>query len=175
MRNALILAVVFAGVLLLPWAAAARKRPEAALCGLDRVWLRKDAEGSRFELAGVNVALERSTNPAVLQLAATIRRDDEAALTDSSKLMRRLDLKVPAKMDPVRHWSLHMASRETGAAFDRDYAWLEVASHVAAIRDATDEVRQGCNGLVRGIAQNRLPYLRLHLRLASTWQTGPKR
>jgi predicted outer membrane protein len=175
MRIVLTLAVVFAGVVLFPWSgAAAPNRSEAALCGLDRVWLTKDVQGSRFELAGVNIALARSVTPAVLQLAETVRRDDAAALTESSDLMRRLDLKAPATMDPVRHWSLHMVAQESGAAFDRDYAWLEVANQVAALRDATDELRQGCSGVVRGIARNRLPYLRLHLRLASTWQTGPK-
>lgn len=175
MRIVLMLAVAVAGVLLLPWSGAAARSRSAALCGLDRVWLARDVEGSRFQLAGVKVALERSTTPAVLQLAATVRRDDEAALTESSKLMRRFGRTVPARMGPVRHWALHMVAQETGAAFDRDYAWLEVASHVVAIRDAADELRQGCNGVVRNIARSRLPYLRLHLRLASTWQTGPKK
>lgn len=175
MRIVLTLAVLFAGLVLFPWSgAAAQNRSATAVCGPDRMWLTRDVEGSRFELAGANVALARSVTPAVLQLAATVRRDDEAALTETSKLMGRLDLEVPAKMDPVRHWSLHMVAQETGAAFDGDYAWLEVASHVAAIRDVTDELRLGCNGVVRGIARNRLPYLRLELRLASTWQTGPK-
>jgi predicted outer membrane protein len=177
MRRTLILVVlvVVAAVVLLPLSSAlARNRAHAHICALDRAWLVNDVESARYELAGANVAGERSVTPAVLQLAATVQRDDSAALAESGGVLRRLGLKVPAKMNPMQHWSLHMVSQESNGAFDRDYAWLEVANQVVEIGDANDEVRHGCDPAVRSIARNRLPYLRLHLRLASTWQTGPK-
>jgi predicted outer membrane protein len=154
--------------------ALANSRTLPVVCGVDRLWLTKTVLSTRYELAGVNVALERSATPAVRQLAATVERDNLVLLSESRDFLRGFRLSAPTKMDPVQHWSLHMVSQEAGAAFDRDYAWLEVANHVVDIRDAADEMRQGCNTSVRNLARNSLPYLRLHLRLASTWRTGPK-
>jgi predicted outer membrane protein len=171
----LAVSVLLGFAMLLPSSSAlARKGTRTVVCGLDRTWLFNDVQRSRYELAGVSIARQRSATPAVLQLAATIQRDDSRALVESAGGLREVGVKVPERMDPVQHWSLHMLSQQRDAAFDSDYAWLEVANHVVDIRDAGDEAQHGCNATVRSIAKNRLPFLRLHLRLASTWQTGPK-
>lgn len=178
MQRTLMLTASLAGaVMLLPGAgagASARGGAQIKTCGLDRAWLLGTVEASRYELAGAKIALARSPTPAVRQLAETLTRDHARSLNQSGQFLRRLGLTVPSTMDPAQHWKLHMVSQESGAAFDRDYAWLQEADHVVAIGDARAEAQDGCNATVRTMARNQVPYLRLHLRLASTWQTGPK-
>ncbi len=162
-----------------PWpssssAAAAPARARIATCGLDRTWLASDVQGSLFEIAGGRIAQSRGASASVKQLAAALIRDHSRSLTESGRFLRRLGLKVPGTPDAVQHWQLHMVTQESGAAFDRDYAWLEVSDHVVDIQNARDEAQNGCNATVRGMARRELPVLQRHLRLATAAQRGSR-
>lgn len=174
MRRTLMLTLLLATTMSLLAISGASARPSArpASCGLDRAWLTSTVEGSLYELTGAKIALERSASPQVRQLAATIARDHAKFLTESGRFLRKLGFKAPGTMDAVEHWSLHMVSHESGAGFDHDYAWLEVANHVVDIRAARNETQNGCDPTVRSMARDELPYLRLHLRLASSAQAA---
>ena len=54
----------------------------------------------------------------------------------------------------------------SGAVFDRSYVDLEVRDHIQDIQETKDEISEGCNATVRGLARDDLPVLRAHLRIA---------
>jgi predicted outer membrane protein len=177
MRNKsfVLMCVLMAAALLVPSSSAlARNTARRSTCAVDRAWLVNSLAIDRFELAGVQVAYRQTRTSAVLQLAGTIKRDDSRLLAATTSLLRLLHLSRPRAMQPIQHWSLHMIAQERDQAFDRDYAWMEVATKVQEIRDSTSEANAGCNPIARQLATTWLPYLQLHLRLASTWQSGPK-
>jgi putative membrane protein len=174
MRRLLLTAAVCAGVsALLPLGGSAATGV-SRLCGLDRQYLQTDVQGSLFEIAGGRIAEQRSTNGAVRQLGAVLVRDHSKTLTEAGRLMRAFGMKVPGTPDPVQHWQLHQVSTLTGAAFDRQYTWLEVSDHQVDIEDAQNEARYGCNTAVRGLARKELPVLRMHFRLAAHAQSASR-
>jgi putative membrane protein len=132
----------------------------------DKQYLQTSLEGDLFEVQGGKLAEAKSTDPAVLKLANTLIRDHTKSYKESAKLTRRLGIKVPTDPSPSMQWELEAAGQFTGAAFNHQYALLEVKDHHQDIQESTDEVKDGTNSDVRRDAKTELPTLRKHLRLA---------
>jgi putative membrane protein len=137
-------------------------------CGQDRTWLRGAIEGDRFEIAGGALAQQsgKGTNPAVIALAQRLVTDHTASLKNATDLAGKLRVEVPGDPSPTQQWELDVLGTFSGAAFDQWYSKLEVADHKQDIEEAQDEVRYGCNKIVRREAAMEIPVLQEHLKLA---------
>jgi putative membrane protein len=138
----------------------------STVCGLDVVWLKMSIEGDRFEIAGGTIALQKTSNPKVKELAQTLIKDHTKSLQDSIDLANKLGIEVPSEPSPTQQWQLEELREMQGAEFDHDYAELEVADHIQDIDEAKDEVELGCNWDVRDEAKDEIPVLQYHLQLA---------
>lgn len=131
--------------------------------GLDARWLMVHIETNRFEIAGGQAALVKSTDPEVRALAEHLVADHTAALNEAVALAERLGVEVPPAPSPLQQWALRAVDTFSGADFDRWFTDLQVEGHKQAITEAQTEVAKGCNRKVRGLAAASLPVLEEHL------------
>lgn len=136
------------------------------VCGLDVEWLKTSAEGDIFEIQGGQLALKKSSNPAVIKLAQTLISDHTQSLHETQQVASKLGISLPTDPSPTEKWELEEVSEMSGATFNHDYSELEVLDHMQDIQETQDEVDMGCNPMVRDLAKSDIPMLQKHLQLA---------
>jgi putative membrane protein len=132
----------------------------------DEQWLMMSIEGDLFEIQGGKLAQEKGTTQKVRELGATLVKDHTESLEESTDLAKELGIEVPTEPSPTQQWQLQAVAQFSGTAFDRWYAYLEVKDHMQDIKEAQDEVEKGCNEEVRENAEDEIPTLQKHLKLA---------
>ena len=132
----------------------------------DATWLMTGIQGDRFEILGGTAAQSKGATPATKAFGARLVRDHTKSLGDAVRAARRFGVDVPKTPSPSEQWELRTVGAFTGTAFDRSYADLEVQDHIQDIQETKDEIADGCNTTVRGLARDDLPVLRAHLRIA---------
>jgi putative membrane protein len=155
-----------AGKAVAPTSGSDSGQTSTGVCGLDRVWLQTSMQGDRFEIDGGTIALSKSTETHVRQLAQTLVHDHTQSYAEAVALARSLGIPVETEPTPSEQWQLEEIREMSGAGFNHDYSELEVADHVQDIQEAQDEVQYGCNAQVRAEAQKEIPTLQMHLSLA---------
>jgi putative membrane protein len=140
--------------------------PGHATSAADATWLTTGMQGDRFEIIGGTVAQSRAATAAMKAFGARLVRDHTKSLKDAERAARRFGIDVPKTPSPSEQWELRTVGAFTGAAFDRSYSDLEVQDHIQDIQETKDEISDGCNRTVRGLARDDLPVLREHLRIA---------
>jgi putative membrane protein len=123
-------------------------------------------EGDRFEILGGQLAQQKGTTDKVRELGARLVRDHSESLASAIALAHKLGIDVPGSPSPSQQWQLRAVAQFNGRQFDRWYADLEVQDHMQDIKEAQDEVSDGCNHKVRHEARDEIPVLEEHLKLA---------
>src|SRR5579884_3465469 len=139
---------------------------DSTVCGEDVTWLQTSISGDRFEIDGGKIALSKTHNPKVIELAQTLIKDHTQSLQSAIELAAKLGIDVPSEPTPSMQWELEEVGELSGTAFDHDYSELEVQDHIQDIQETTDEVKMGCNDEVRDEASKDIPMLQYHLQLA---------
>jgi putative membrane protein len=137
-----------------------------AVSAQDATWLQTGIQGDRFEITGGTAAQSKGATAQMKAFGARLVRDHAKSLSDAVHAARRFDVDVPKTPSPSEEWELRTVGLFTGTAFDRSYADLEVQDHIQDIQETRDEIRDGCNATVRGLARDDLPVLRQHLAIA---------
>jgi putative membrane protein len=132
----------------------------------DEQWLMMSIEGDRFEIQGGHLAQQKGTTKKVRDLGARLVKDHSESLASAIALAHKLGVEVPDSPSPTQQWELRAVAQFDGRQFDRWYADLEVQDHIQDIKEAQDEVSDGCNAEVRHEAKDEIPVLEEHLRLA---------
>jgi putative membrane protein len=135
----------------------------------DENYLQTSAAGDSFEIKGAELALQRSHNPQVRDLAKILRRDHTRSLHETKALARRLHApRVQNKPTPSQSWELRQLQAKSGADFDRQYADLEVNDHHQDIEENKWEKDHGLNAAVVAEAKKEIPMLAEHLKASRT-------
>jgi len=145
---------------------ASSSSSDNSVCGEDVTWLQTSISGDRFEIDGGKLALTKTHNPKVIELAQTLIKDHTQSLQSAIELAAKLGIDVPSEPTPSMQWELEEVGELSGTAFDHDYSELEVQDHIQDIQETTDEVKMGCNDEVRDEASKDIPMLQYHLQLA---------
>jgi putative membrane protein len=145
---------------------AAGSAHAATASGLDKQYLTTSIQGDRFEIAGGKLAQAKSQNAQVRALGARLVADHTKSLHEATRMAHALGVHVPSAPTPSQRWELQIVGSLSGQALDQWYARLEVADHHQDISEAGDEVTDGANHQVRHSAQQEIPTLRKHLKLA---------
>jgi len=132
----------------------------------DEQWLTMSIEGDLFEIQGGRLALQKSQLPEVRNLANTLIQDHTKSLQDATELAQKYGIDVPTEPSPTQQWELQVVAQFSGTQFDQWYSSLEVADHKQDIKEAQDEVQDGCNGEFKSDASDEIPTLQHHLDLA---------
>jgi putative membrane protein len=165
MRKVLVL-LLLSTVALASAGAASGARAQQSVSAWDKQWLMTSIAGDRFEIAGGQLALRQSQDPAVQRLARRLIRDHSKSLQETTKLANSLGITPPSQPQPSMQWELQAVSQFSGGSFDRNYTRLEVFDHRQDISEARDAWTDGTNPQVRAEAKKEIPVLRVHLALA---------
>ncbi|HWE09314.1 MAG TPA: DUF4142 domain-containing protein [Solirubrobacteraceae bacterium] len=136
--------------------------------GLDKESLKTSMEGDLFEVAGGKLALHKTHNKSVENLARTLIKDHTKSYQDTAAVARTLGVKPETSPAPSQVWELQTVAKVSGSTFDRWYASLEIYDHKQDIQETTDEVDMGSNPAVIANAKQDLPMLKKHLRMSQS-------
>ena len=109
----------------------------AATMGANSVgaYVSNAAEGDMYEIQAAEIALERSQNPQIRELATMIRTDH----TQAAEAMRGIvpqaapDARIPTELDERRQGLLDNLRSASAEAFDSVYIDQQVAAHQEAV------------------------------------------
>jgi len=132
----------------------------------DEQWLMMAIQGDLFEIAGGNIALEKAQLQQTRDLANTLIADHTKSLEEAIDTAKDLGIEVPEDPSPTQQWQLRVLHSLPNAEFDRWYSDLEIQDHRQDIKEAQDEVKDGCNDRIQGLAADEIPVLQHHLELA---------
>jgi len=126
------------------------------------------AMGDMYEIMAADIAIQRSKNPQVLELARMIKADHTAAsnMMKQSAPQAAPDVQLPTSLDQRRQGLIDNLRSAPAEAFDETYIDQQIAAHQEAItlhRGFSDN--EGPAALVQHATQV-LPKIEAHLRQA---------
>lgn len=128
------------------------------------------ASGGHAEVEMGRLAVHKAGAPDVRQFGQRMIDDHEKANRQLTELAMRLHLRLPRHAEGKDAAQLKRLSGLAGNAFDRAYVSLMVEDHRQNIADFRDEITNGAIGPIHVFAENTLPILEEHLRLAEQLQ-----
>lgn len=158
--------ILITGAAILALATPAWGRTRALSAG-DRQFLNQAAQVDRSEVNTAQLALNRSTNPAVRQFAKRMIRDHSMNSQSLDRTAKGLGVALstgggagPSNLSGLK-----------GSKFDRTYLQDEISDHQKAISAFRNEIRTSTDPQVRDYAKRTLPILQSHLRMAQQAQS----
>ncbi|HEX8237247.1 MAG TPA: DUF4142 domain-containing protein [Abditibacteriaceae bacterium] len=140
---------------------AARTRAALA-ANMDRLFMLKAAQGNTAEVLTGQLALRKSTNPQVRQLAQMLVREHGQANVELLQITRRKGLPLPSTVGAMHAATSDQLSRLSGARFDQMFMAAQVEAHEATILLYQQEIAQGRDRDARAYATKYLPGVLTH-------------
>ncbi len=143
----------------------AMKKGEVASIG-DNAFMRQAAHDGTMEVELGQVASQQAADPDVKAFGQRMVTDHSAANNKLMALGRSKNVDLPTAPTAAQRLEIDRLKGKTGADFDRAYMAKMVSDHEADIKAFEKEVADGKDPDVVAFAQQTLPTLREHLRLA---------
>jgi len=166
MRSKLAIAALMTASLALGLARTARAQDEAAALSDDE-FVTVAAQSGLAEVITGEIALKRTTTPAVIAFAKQMIADHTKANRDLMVLAERKGITVPTQTDQEHKTVATRLESLEGPAFDREYLRGQVKDHREAVALFMSESRQGQDADLKAFATKTLPILQHHLRMVN--------
>jgi len=129
----------------------------------DDVFAKKAAAGGLTEVALGTIAQQNGGSQDVKDFGAKMVTD-HGKINDNMKGVATKDnLTIPDKPNAEQQALIDKLSKETGAAFDKDYIHAMVKAHVGDKALFTEEIASAKNPDLKQFAQDTLPIIKEHL------------
>jgi len=142
-------------------AAAAQQRAASA----DEAFARKAAAGGKAEVELAGLAQQRSTNPAVKELAAKIEKDHTHANSELMSIAGAKNWSLDTAPDAKQAALKNRLEKLDGQAFDRAYLDAMKKDHEKDIKAFQKQAEDGTDAELKAFAGKTLPHLQDHLRM----------
>lgn len=139
---------------------------DAKLSSAERKFIEDAAMGGKMEVELGKLALQRSSNDQVRQLAQRIVEDHAQANDRLESLAHEKGVEVPAQLDSKHRKEVDRLQKVSGKDFDRKYAELMVSDHKKDIKEFRHQAERASDPDLREFASMTLPKLETHLSLA---------
>lgn len=134
-------------------------------------FITKAAEGGRFAIQASELALERSTSPALRDFAASMIEEHSEAATKLAAAARQAATDLPDSGVSKLHLDIIAQLRQRAEAeFDEAFTATQIAAHQDAVALFGNYVKQGRNAQIKDHAAAMLPVLQHHLEFAEELQ-----
>jgi putative membrane protein len=144
----------------------AQARPLPPLQRLERRFLQISAADLRFQAEGSRIAIARSKNPAVKDLANTVLARQQAVQLDLLRMLHARGMAMPI-MTNEHARVLKQMGKLQGPKFDRLYVdEVVVRTYQADIANHERMAMEAADPVLKGWADRQLPTLRMHLEKA---------
>jgi putative membrane protein len=152
----------------------ARGAPHLVANAADSMFMTHAAADGMAEVQMGQMALQKTSDPKVKQLAQRIVDDHTAANGKLRALAQQKQVTLPtAPMKDAQDKAATMNSMD-GAKFDQAWTAAMVDDHQKAVKMFSDETTQTQDADVRTFAQATLPTLKSHLQMAQQLQNQAK-
>ena len=136
----------------------------------DQTFLRKAAQGGTAEVELGKVARQNGGSDQVKQFGQRMVADHTAANDTLKQLAARKGVSVPAQPDPADQREKARLQKLKGAQFDRAYIDYMVRDHQKDVSEFRKEANSAKDPDVKAFAQQTLPTLEEHLKMAQQAQ-----
>lgn len=134
----------------------------------DRQFMIQAAQGGMAEVELGQLAAQRAASEAVRAFGQRMMVDHARSNNELRRLAESKGVQLPTTIDPKDQATRDRLATLSGTAFDRAYMNDMVTDHETDIAQFQQEASQGRDAAVRAWAQQTLPTLQEHLRLART-------
>lgn len=142
------------------------RRNENALNAMDKKFVMMAAQGGMAEVKEGQLAADKGANSAVKQFGERMVKDHGKANDELKQLATEKGLTLPEDIGAKNRAGYDKLASLSGAAFDRTYSRQEVKDHEQTIALFRQEVKRGHDPDLKRWAQQTLPTLEEHLRMA---------
>jgi len=138
----------------------------------DAMFMRKAAAANMAEIQAGRIALDKSGNGQVKQLAQRIIDDHTKAGDQLTSIAQRKHVSLPTEPMPMQKQEADHLKSLSGSAFDQAYAQAMVKDHRDAIKLFGMESASGSDPDLRQFASTTLPALKMHLQMSEQLAGG---
>lgn len=146
--------------------AAAQQAPKAELSRQDKNFAEHAMAGAMMEVQLGTLAQQRAQNQAVKDFGQRMVTDHSQANQNLTTIGSRLGLSAPSELPREQRRTVDKLAGLSGAEFDRAYMAAMIDDHQKDIREYRQQAEKGENADLKTLAQQSLPKLEQHLRLA---------
>lgn len=143
-------------------------KTETAKKNPDSKFMMSAATGGMNEIGLSNVALTKSTNEEVKQMAQKMIDDHTAAGDELKTLAASKNVTLPTEMDSKHKAAMTKLEGLSGAEFDMEYVKWMVKDHENAVSMFKKESEKGKDAEAKAFAAKTLPTLQGHLDMAKS-------
>lgn len=138
----------------------------------DAMFMREAAAANMAEIQAGRIALEKSGDAQVRQLAQRIVDDHTKAGDQLMSIAQRKQVSLPTEPMPMQRQEADHLKSLSGSAFDQAYAEAMVKDHRDAIKLFVMESANGSDPELKQFASTTLPALKMHLQMAEQLPGG---
>ncbi|MGE5478573.1 MAG: DUF4142 domain-containing protein [Bacteroidales bacterium] len=150
--------------------AAAQQAAKSELSRQDKDFAEHAMAGGMMEVQLGKLAEQRAQNEGVKRFGQRMVTDHSQANQKMSEVGSRLGLSAPAQLPREQSRTVEKLSGLSGAEFDRAYMSTMIDDHKKDINAFRKQADKGDNAQLKSLAQETLPTLEQHLRLAEDTQ-----
>jgi len=157
--NKIITGAAVAGMLLMASAAMAAMTP------MDKMFAMKAAQGGIFEVKSSQIALQKTHNMRVMNVARRMVKEHSAANNELKTAAQDNGTTLPTKTDPMHQAVIAKLSGLSGAAFDKAYIASQEKAHTDTVKLFEKEIAMGKSAGFTAFASKNLPEIEDHTKM----------
>lgn len=148
-----------------------QRQGSGQLTSQDQKFVMEAAHGSLMEVELGRLATQKASNADVKAFAQRMVTDHGTATTRLQQAVSQRGVTLPTTLPRNMRNEMGRLNRASGAEFDRQYMSEMVKHHRKDVAEFEKQAERGSDPAVRAFAQQTLPTLREHLRLAQELAT----
>lgn len=157
--NKIITGAAVAGMLLSATAAMAIVTP------MDKTFATKAAQGGIFEVKSSEIALQKTHDKQVMNVARRMVKEHSAANAELKTAAHDAKTSLPTKTDPMHAAIISKISRLSGTAFDKAYIGSQETAHTDTVKLFEKEIATGKSANFTAFASKNLPEIEDHTKM----------
>lgn len=132
---------------------------------MDLKFAKTAAQGGLFEVKSSQIALKKTHNMQVMNVAKRMVKEHSAANAELKTVAQDNKMTLPAKTDPMHQAIISRLSGLSGAAFDKAYIGSQEKAHTDTVGLFEKEISRGKNAGLTAFASKNLPEIEDHTKM----------
>lgn len=132
---------------------------------MDLKFAKMAAQGGIFEVKSSQIALQKTHNMQVMNVAKRMVKEHSAANAELKTVAQDNKMALPAETDPMHQAIIAKLSGLSGAAFDKAYMGSQETAHTQTVDLFEKEISMGKNGGLTAFASKNLPTIEDHTKM----------
>jgi len=137
----------------------------AAVTPMDKTFATKAAQGGIFEVKSSQIALAKTHNMQVMNVARRMVKEHSAANAELKTAAQDAKVSLPTATDPMHAAIIAKLSGLSGAAFDKAYMGCQEKAHTDTVKLFEKEIAMGKSANFTAFASKNLPEIEDHTKM----------